>query len=135
MFSFRGKSTNQSLQHGFGFHFKQAIDWCHKREEVPSLLDVVVKICVFLVLICYCEALLWRPQLVGIGVSVEKPHVDHAVCPLLPQVPDDQAPLIIGFHHCTRMFVGYCSLSPKSFPAPHGVTWCDEGIVAHVSWR
>ena len=98
------------------------------------LLDAGVNIFSYLVLICYREALIRRPQLVVIGVSVDKPHVDHAVRPLLPQVPDDQAPLMLGFNHCTMMFVGYYSPILIYLPAPHGVTWCDEGIVSHVSW-
>ena len=32
------------------------------------------------------------------------------------------------------MFVGYCSIILLSLPAPHGATWCNEGVITHVSW-
>ena len=73
-------------------------------------------------------------HLVGFGVRVDKLHVKYAVCPPLPQVPDDQVPPLLGIHLFPRMFVGYYRLGLHAPPAPHSATWCDERVVVHVSW-
>ena len=75
----------------------------------------------------YPEALhdrTWRPC---------EPHVQNAVCPLPTQVPDEKSPLLLGFHCCPWMFVGWSSSILISPIDPQDATWCDEGVVAHVS--
>ena len=126
-FSYCGDATRQSLQLGFGFHSKKAVYWCHERGELPSLLYAGVKILVFLFLVQCRKTLLWQPQLVGRGVRirVDKLHIDHVVCPLLPQVPDDKVPPLLGVHHWPWLFVGFYRLGMCCTPAPSGANWCD----------
>ena len=63
----------------------------------------------FIVLLRYHEALLRQLQLVGHGVHVDNPHVEHAVRTLLPNVSDEKASLLLGIHYYPWLLVGYCN--------------------------
>ena len=86
LFLFHSDLTSQLLQNRFVFHVKNYVDLFHEWGEGPLLLESGVKIFAFLVSLQCCDALLRQPYLVGLGVHADKPHVKHAVRPLLPQV-------------------------------------------------
>ena len=99
------------------------------------MLEAEVKILAFLFPLRCHEALIQRPQLVGIGVHFDDQYMEHAFYPLPPHVPDEQVFPLVIVHLSTWMVVVYFRLGLNCLPSPQGATWCDEGVVAHVSWR
>ena len=59
-------------------------------------------------------------------------HVQDAVRPLSPKLPDQKVTLLFRVYQLPRQVRGGVFLGQKGLPAPQGVTWVDEGVVEHV---